>query len=381
MEESFIALDFGSSQISAVLLTYDEDTATCRVRYATRKKCTAISACYILDFDKAVQAVAELLQEISEYAKLTPTVVVGLRGEFLSFHRSSGTHTLNSQQVIQEKDVHAVLDEAYPKNIGEQLEIVNILPQLFILDGKEGVKPIGLTGNWLDVETLVSCALKGPLNNLNRVMAAVGYEDYEGVPSIIALCDSLLKPEEKKNRTLLLDIGYQHSSAALYHKGILETAWEISEGFQHIIQEVSDVLQTEPDETQSLLRNYEYGEDEVLDDVLDEAAKNLLKKFRQEFTQSISYIKNAPQQIVLSGGGAILPVKNAAKEVLNARRARVATHDNLIADSEDLLIAGYTSAISLALYSQRHGEPIRRNQIQQKATGLFGRVLAKLGMN
>jgi len=381
MEESFIALDFGSSQIVAVLMTYDEETGTCRVRHATCRQCPAISACYILDFERTVRTVADLLQEMSEYAKLTPTVVVGLRGEFLSFRRSNGTHTLNAQQIIQEKDVRAVLDEAYPKNVSEDLEIVHVLPQLFILDGKEGVNPLGLTGNWLDVETFVSCALKGPFNNLNRVMAAVGYEDFEGVPMILALGENLLKPEEKLARTLLLDVGYQHCSAALYSKGILETAWEIPFGTEKIIQEVANTLQMDLQETKSLLKKYEYSEDEVVDDVLDEASNNLIKKLHHEFTQSIGYIKHTPQQLVLTGGGVDIPLKNAAKSILNVRKARVATHDNLIADSEDLLLPKYTSALSLALYSQKHGGMQRDNSVHSKSTGLFGRVLSKLGLN
>ena len=381
MEESFIALDFGSGQISAVLTTYDDQTGTCRVRHATHKQCPSVSACYILDFDKTVQAVGELLQELSEYSRLNPTVVVGLRGEFVSFRRSSGYLTLDPQQIITEKNLYTVLDEAFPKDLSEELEVVHIFPQCFILDGKQGVKPVGLSGNWLEVETFVSCALRGPLNNLNRVMAAVGHEDFEGVPSLLTLCDTLLKSEEKQARTLLLDIGWQHSSAALYQKGILEAAWELPFGDEHITQEVSEVLQNELAETKSILKNYEYGEDEVLDDVLDEAAKNFFKKLHKEFTQSLAYIKHPPQQIVLTGGGANLPLKNAAKVVLNARRVRIATHDNLIADSADLLAPGYTSALSLALYSQTHGDRPLRAQAPHKLQGLFDKVLSKLGLN
>jgi len=274
-----------------------------------------------------------------------------------------------------------VLDEAFPQNLGEELEAVHMIPQCFILDGKSGVKPVGLSGNWLEVETFVSCAMSGPLNNLNRVMTAVGYEDFEGVPAVLALCDTLLKPEEKNGRTLLLDLGAQHSSAALYQKGILEAAWEFAFGAEQIAQEVAEVLQNELSEAKQWLKNYEYGEDEVLDDVLDEAAKNLMRKYHKEFTQSLSYVKHPPQLIVLTGGGANVPLKNAAKEVLSARRARLGTHDDLIADSEDLLAPAYTSALSLALYSQIHGEHSLRSPAPNRMQGLFDKVLAKFGIN
>ena len=382
MEETFLALDFGSGQISAVLSIYDEDTNTCRVRYAMRKKCPSVNACYILDFDKTVQAVSELLAETNEYAKFTPTMVVGLRGEFVNFIRSNGDLTLKNHNIVNKKDIKAVLDESVPKTLNEEMEVVHLLPQRFLLDGTERSNPEGLSGNWLEADSFVSYVLSSHLTNLNRVLAAVGYEDCEFIPTVITLCDTLLKPEEKQARTLLLDIGGQHSSAALYHKGILEGAWEIPFGAEYIPQEVAEVLQIDLSEAKNLLKTYEYGNDEVMDDLLDEAAKSLVVRLHKEFTQALSYIKYPPQQAVLTGGGADIILRNALKSGLGLRRVRLATHDGLIADSEDMLAPVYTSALSLSLYSQRNGTQLRGGSARKSAAkGLFNKVLTKLGLN
>lgn len=380
MEESYIALDFGSGQITAVLSIYDEDTGTSRVRYATRKHCPTVSACYILDFDKTVRAVGELLQEVSQYAPYSPTIVVGLRGEFLSFRRSDGSVSLNGQ-IITEQQVRAVLDDTLPKPLPEEIEVVNLLPQAFILDGKFGVKPEGLQGNWLEAISFVSCAPKSHLANLNRVMAAVGCEEFEGIPTILTLYETLLKPAEKQARTLLLDVGFQHSSALLCHKGIIEYAWELPFGAEYIIYEVANVLQNEFEEAHAILKNYTYGDDEILDDVLDEAANQLMRKIRSELVQSLTYIRYPLQQVILTGGGADMPLRNAAKQILGAHRVRLARHDDLSADSDDMLAPAYTSALSLALYSQQHGDPTPEISARRKPKGIFDRLLAKFGFN
>ena len=381
MEETFLALDFGSGQISAVLSTYETDTNSCYVRYATRKKCPSVNACYILDFDKTVSTLNELLSEISEYAKFTPTMVVGLRGEFVNFTRSNGDLTLKNHDIVNKKDMQQVLDDSVPKTLSEEMEVIHVISQRFLLDGIERTNPEGLKGNWLEADSFVSYVLSSHLNNLNRVLAAVGYEDCEFIPTVLTLCDTLLKPEEKQARTLLLDIGGQHCSAALYHKGILEGAWEIPFGAEYIPQEVAEALQIDLSEAKSLLKNYEYGNDEITDDLLDEAAKSLVIRLHKEFTQALPYIKYPPQQAVLTGGGADVILRNALKTGLGLRRVRLASHERLSATSEDMLAPAYTSALSLSLYSQRNGPQLRGGSARQTTKGLFNKVLAKLGLN
>lgn len=382
MSQHFLTLDFGSGQISAALGVYDENTGTFRVRNAVRVSCPSVSACYILDFDQSVRALRRVFEELGGGDSFAPTVAVGLRGDFLSFRRAAGSKTISGKNfIITEQDVHDAL-EASALPMDESLEVVDIFPQGYAVDGKFGVSnPVGLAGQFLDAETFVSCGLRTHLTNLNRVMTAAGCEEFEAVPTVLALCGTLLKEEEKQGCTLLLDIGAAHSSAALYYKGMLEGAWEMPLGADFIVQEVADVLQNDLKEARAVLRQYAYGDDEILDDVLDEAARKLLRAIQKELTQgSLAYIKHPPAVIVLTGGGADLSVKNAAKRILGARRARIAAHDELIADGENLLAPAYTSALSLMLHAQRYGGLAQETQ-PDKAPGFLDRMLAKLGLN
>ncbi len=384
MSQNFIALDFGSGQIAAVLSVYDEATGTCRVRHALREPCPSINGCYILDFDRTVATVSRVLAQMNDFITFTPTVAVGLRGGFLSYRRSSGFKNIdNKNGLISDQDVRDALDNSVPPTLPETLEVVDLLPLSYNVEGAAGVQnPVGLAGLFLEAETFLSLGVKAHLNNLNRVMVAAGCEDFEAAPTILTLCDTLLKPEEKQGSLMLLDIGAQNSSAALYYKGFLQEAFELPIGADVCVQEVAEVLQQDLPQTRKMLRSYAYGDDEVMDDVLDEAARKMLKKLHKEFTQSLNYIQHPPAQLVLTGGGAEINVKNAAKGVLGVRRTRIASHESLIADSEDLLAPAYTSALSLALYSQRHGGMSTASQnARQKATGFLDKMLTKLGLN
>ncbi|MBR3603311.1 MAG: hypothetical protein IKL48_01250 [Elusimicrobiaceae bacterium] len=382
MQHPFISLDFGSGQISAVLTVYDEQTLSCRVRHALREPCPSVNGCYILDFDKTVRCLNKIFSQFQEYIDFAPTVSVGLRGDFLSFRRSAGFKPIENQdQIITSKDVQEVLDNSIPINLSEILEVVDLFAQSYTVDGNAGVQnPVGLFANCLDAETFLSLGLKTHLNNLNRVLAAAGCEDFEAVPTILALAHQLLKPEEKKGSLLLLDIGAQNSSALLYHKGIIEAAWEIPQGADIVAQEVSEVLQNELSQAKAILKDYTYGDDDVMDDLLDEAATKMLLTLRKTLILEPRYAKYAPSVVVLTGGGVGIHVKNAAQKALGIRRARLANFEHLIADGEEMLAAQYTSALALARHSQQHGGR-KLSSPKEKVSGLLDRMLSKLGLN
>ena len=382
MEQHFIALDFGSGQISASLSVYDTATGTFRVRHALRETCPSVNGCYILDFDKSVQAVGRIFSQLQEYADFSPIICVGLRGDFLSFSRSGAGKFFDAGRVvITQKDVQEVVNMSVSENASETLEVIHLFPQTFNIDGCNQVQnPVGLEASSLDIGTFITYALRTHLNNLNRVLSAAGCEDFEATPTIIALSSTLLKPEEKKAGVLLVDVGANNCSAALYHKGILHAAWEFSFGAEIVVQEVADVLQNDLSEAKQILKDYIYGEDEIMDDLLDEAGAKFLQTLRKQLLQEPLYANHFPATAVFTGGGAGFHLKNTAQRVLGVRRSRLATFEHLIADGEEMLTPAYTSALAVSIYSQQHGGK-KLKSVKDKANGLLGRMLAKLGMN
>ena len=178
----------------------------------------------------------------------------------------------------------------------------------------------------------------------------------------------------------MLDIGGNNTSALLYHKGIVVGGWELPIGAEMIVQEVADVLQNDLDATRTTLAQYEYGDDEVIDDVLDEASKNMLKAVKKELLQTLPFIKYPPVWAVLSGGGSSLSVREAAKNVFSLRKARLAAYDDLISDAEDADNPTFSTAIALTLHSLER-DALAPTPVHQKEEGFLGGLLAKLGLN
>lgn len=382
MNRNILALDFGSGKITAVLSAYDDETGTLRIRRTLTQPCDCVNACVVLDLQQAQEAVNKIFADISEYVTFNPSVIVGLRGGFLSFKRASGfKNTDGRNRIISNRDIADAVNNSVPRNISDTLEVIDVLPQIYTIDGQTGIKnPRGMEGFGLEVETFISFAVITQLNNLNRVLCECECPDYTVLPSVICLGETLLRTEEKNNNTLLLDIGGNNSSALLYHKGIIVDGWELPIGAEMIVQEVADVLQNDLASTRATLTQYEYGDDEIIDDVLDEAAKNMLRAIKKELLQSLPFIKYPPVWAVLSGGGSSLSVREAAKSIFSLRKARLAAYDDLISDSEEADQPTFSTAIALTLHSLER-EALAPAPVHPKEESFLGGLLAKLGLN
>ena len=339
-------------------------------------------AAVVLDLQETQSALNKIFADISEYVSFNPSVIVGLRGSFLSFKRASGfKNTDGRNRIITTRDIADAVNNSVPRNLSDTLEVVDVLPQTYTIDGQTGIKnPRGMEGFGLEVETFISYALITQLNNLNHALCACECPDYTVLPSSVCLGQTLLREEEKNNNTLFLDIGGENSSALLYHKGTILEGWELPIGAEMIVQEVADVLQNDLGATRATLTRYEYGDDEVIDDVLDEASKKMLRAIKKELLQSMLFVKYPPVWAVLSGGGSSLSVRDAAKNIFSLRKARLAVYDDLISDAPDADNPLYSSAIALTLHSlERDAQsPL---PVRQKEEGFLGGLLAKLGLN
>ena len=381
MNRNLLSLDFYGGEISAALAALDEETNTLRIRHVLRRPSKAFCGAFVRDMQGAQEELTKVFAEVSEYVTANPSVVVGLRGQFLSFKRASGFKSVDTKnRIIGEREIEEATQNSVPFNLSDTLEVVDILPQSYTIDGNVGIKrPKGMAGFTLEVETFLSYAMVTHLNNLNNVLSACECNEYQVLPTAVALGESLVLPEEKQAGTLLVDVGAEGTSALMYHKGSLMEAWELPFGLNLRSEAVADLLQNDVQTAREVLRDYTPGTDEIMDDVLEDADQKLLSKIKKELLQSLIYLKYPSAQLVLCGAGADKTFLKAAKKVFGARKARLAAFDNLIADcpAEQPV---YCGAVALL----RHALEREQNQVgvsKAKEPGLLDGLLSKLGFS
>lgn len=378
MNRDILALDFYGKTIVAALASHDEDTDTLRVRYVLQHHSDAFNGAFVRERSNAQDELTRVFAQISEYTERTPLVIVGVRGNFLSFRHGTGfTYTESRSRIIRESDIDNAIHEALPKELDDSLEVVDVLPLSYIIDDQPGATdPVGMHGYCLGVETFVSYGVRTHLTNFKGVLGACGCEDFQWVPSSVALAEMALSSSEKIS-SLLIDLGEDSTSAVLYHKNSLLEAWEIPFGLDRVAEGIADQLQNDYPTALEVLRNYEA--DSVMDEVLLEAALPVLQDIHKELVQSLTYIQHPPTQLVLCGQGAVPVLQKALKNILGTRKARLCTFNKLISDCE-LSSPQYDGVLALLQYVVLR----EQNQVgitQVKEEGLLGKLFGKLGFN
>ncbi|MGN0016925.1 MAG: hypothetical protein ACI37O_06290 [Candidatus Avelusimicrobium sp.] len=381
MSRNILSLDFYGGEITAALAALDEETSTLRLRHVLRRPTRAFSGAFVRDMQGAQEEISAVFSEISQYVSIDPSVVIGLRGNFLSFKRASGFNTVDSRnKIIGEREMQSAIKNSIPPNLSETLDVVDILPQTYTIEGNTGIKnPKGLMGLTLEVETFLSCALVTHLNNLYNALAASGCSEYQVLPTGIALGETLARPEERQAGVLVLDIGQNAVSALMYHKDALMDAWELPFGRDAIAQAVADLLQNDLETAREVLKDYEPGTDDIMDDVLEDAAAKLLQDIKKELLRSLLFLSYPPTRLVLCGEAADKNLLKTAKQIFGVRKARLASFDDLIADCPaDEPV--YCGAVSLLMHTLER-EQKRLGVAQTKETGLLDGLLDKLGLS
>ncbi len=378
MRRDILALDFYGNAIVAALASLDESTDTLRIRHVLHRPTEAFAGAFVRDRSGAQDELSHVFAQMTEYTDRSPSIMVGVRGNFLSFHHNTGfTFTESRSHIIRESDIDNAIHESLPKDLDDSLEILDVLPLSYIIDDQPGATdPIGMYGFCLGVETFSAFGVRTHLTNLKSVLAACGCEDFQWFPTSIALGEVALNTNEKTS-SLLLDIGERGSSAVLYHKNSILDAWEIPFGLDRVAEGIADQLQNDYATALQILRTY--TPDPIMDEVLEEAAKPVLKDIHQEFVQSLAYVQHKPTQLILCGQGAVPVLQKDLKNRLGVRKARLCTFDKLIADCA-LDSPKYDGVLALL----QHGIMREQNQLgvaQVKEEGLLGKLFSKLGFN
>lgn len=381
MNRNVLSLDFYGNEIAAVLAMQDEETNTLRLRHALRRPVKAFSGALVRDMALAQKELSSVFAEIAGYVSESPALVIGIRGNFLSFKHTCGFKSIESRnRIITQSEIDAAIRNSVPTSLSDTLEVVDILPISYTIDGNVGItNPKGMAGFTLEAETFISYALVTHLNNLNNVLSDSGCNAYQLMPTCVALGESLLKQEEKQAGVLLLDIGETATSALMYHRGALVDAWELPIGRNTLYEAVAELLQNDLETAKEILQDYEAGSDEIMDEVLEDANIKLLEKLKKELVQSsLSYLRYPPSQLVLCGAVADKELLKLCKKVLGARKTRLGNFEDLISDC-DTTHSAYAGALSLLTHAQER----ENNQLgvsQAKEPGILDGLLSKLGL-
>jgi cell division protein FtsA len=261
------AIDFGTSKI-AVLICEINPSGLEAVGFGQRES-HGIRKGMIVNIDSTVMALQEAVDEAKALAgREIDFVIAGVTGSHVQAVGSNGMVPIRGKDV-DATDIQKVIEAASAVNMPLDREIIQVVPEEFIIDGQEGIHdPFGMYGKRLEVRLQIISGAVTPLENLRRCLQKVDLKLTQFVSNPLASARAVLNQAERDAGVCVVDIGATSTDLCVYHDGAFRWLRSLPIGGMHLTNDLAVGLKTNLTEAQRLKHNYgavvsEFYEEEI----------------------------------------------------------------------------------------------------------------------
>jgi cell division protein FtsA len=363
----------------------------------------------IVNPDAAVDAIRHAVEAAERMSGLpAEEVTINLAGShIMGFNGQAIVAVSGRDREITNDDVRRAIDSACAIQLPAGREIVDRLPQEFIVDDQDGINdPVGMIGARLAVKVhIVTSPVTARQNAINAVNRA-GLIVSDMVLEQLAAAEASLTEEDKEFGSALVDIGAETTGLVIYQRGAVQHTAVFALGGSHFTNDIAFGLRTPIPEAEKIKRTFGYssstslsemerGEQvevpsvggrgprllsrQILCDILQPRAEEVLMHVADEIRES-GWERQLSSGVVLTGGGALLGgICEVAEQVFDAPvRVGYPERDRFGGLVEDVQGPAWTSAAGLALVAMRaQNIEARRAAGKRDGAGALGAFVSK----
>lgn len=336
------ALDLGSSQIKGLVAEVKKDGQVSLLD-VFKLPSAGLRKGEIVSLEEAIQSLKTAVDAIKKINKAAiKNIFINIGGSNVKIQNSRGIVAVSrADSEIYSEDIERVIKASQAINLGPNRMILHTITQEFIVDGVgDIIDPLAMTGNRLEVNSLIIDAFKPTVNNLIKAVEAAGAKIGGIIYSPLAAARAVLTKNQKELGVVLIDIGFGTTGMAVYEENKLLSANVFPVGSSHITNDLAIGLRC-PIETAeaiklsfgSALAKEVSNKEKVELHKIDESLKSTInRRFVSEIieiriAEIFEFINNElkligklgqlPAGAVLTGGGAKIPsILELAKQKL-----------------------------------------------------------------
>ena len=341
MNQFIAGLDIGSRSIKAVIGSLERGGLT--IVEAVKRPSAGMRKGVVQDLSEVTQALSPVIGEMKKIGKAAAgNIFLGIGSSDLKVQSSLGVVAVSrADYEIYEDDVNRAVASAQAVNLAPNRMVLHAIVKEYIVDGVHDIQdPIEMTGNRLEVSSLIIDAFAPALKNLSKCVEILGGSVTNVVLNPLADARAVLTRNQKELGVVLVDIGFGKTSMCVYEEGKLLHAAVFPAGSGNVTNDLAIGLKipTEAAELVKLSFGSAMAREVAVRDAIelakiDPRAKGTVqRKFIAEIIEvrlaeifefvnnELKYIGKAsrlPAGVVLVGGGAKLPgVVELAKQEL-----------------------------------------------------------------
>ena len=235
------ALDIGTTEVRLVVgeITDNDELEIVGIGKAPSR---GVRKGVVVNIEATVDAIKRAVEEAEAMSGLTiDSAYVNLSGAQMRGKNSRGVIAISRRnREITEEDIYRVIDQTRAISVPTDREIIDVIPQEFIVDGQDGIgNPIGFLGMRLEAAVHV---VTSPITARQNVISSVNRASIMVVDTIInhvACAEATLTNDEKEYGAAVIDIGADITNLTIIHRDAVRHTAVFEMGGNHLTNDIA----------------------------------------------------------------------------------------------------------------------------------------------
>ncbi len=380
-EEYYVGLDVGSSRITAVVGTPDEEGVLSIIGVGTSHN-TGIKKGVVTELEETVSGISEAIEMAEGISgSQIATATVNLNGGHISSTNSRGVVAVaRPDQEISRNDIARAEDAAQAVQIPANKELIHVIPRFFMVDNGDPVKePLGMNGVRLEVETHLIAVSSQAMKSLSKVVTQAGVGIEDAIVSPLAAAKAAVTKRQRELGCVLVDIGAATTGMTVIIDDSILYTKVFPIGAAAITNDIAIGLRTSVDVAEKVKKKYGYAVAEVVPEtnkvdlsvidiheegivptkhvaeIIQDRTEEIFRLVLDEL-RKIKYDTLLPAGVILTGGGAKLAgIEDLAKSYFRLP-VNIGKPHSLGGLTEKVYDPSFSTAVGLLLYSYEEKE-------------------------
>ena len=372
---TFAAIDIGATKVAVVVAEIDESGGPRLIGFGVAPN-SGVKKGHVVDIEGAAEAVTSAIQKAERMSSRSiRDVTVAISGDAIQSAPSVGlVPILNPSRTITREDVHRVINHSKQTPLPEDRELIIAIPRSYRVDGRAGVvRPVGMSGQRLEAETLLVTAPTSQLDNYQKSVRAAEVEVESWVPKALASGEAVTTQADRDAGVAVIDVGGDSTDVAVYQDGTVVFLKTYPIGAHNITNDLSILLKTTIAEADRLKKDASAcngsGGDEpvyveqngqrrpferrVLNEIVTARAREILLLALEAVEEAVD-LRYLRAGLVLTGGGSKLNgVVDLAKELSGNIPVKVGIPDAFPGLGDVLASPEYATSAGLLRFGAR----------------------------
>lgn len=399
LDNVFCGLDIGTTKICAVVAQLNIEGGI-DILGMGQAPSTGLRKGVVVNIDATVASIKSAIKEAERMSGVQiKSVCAGIAGGHIKSFNQRGTIAVKGSEITQ-ADVDRVIESAAAANIQVGNEILDIIPQQFILDNQDEIKnPVGMSGVRLEVDVHIITGAVASAQNIIKSCEKAGVLVDDIVLEQLASSEAVLIEDEKEIGVCLIDGGGGTSDMAVYRQGAVFHTAVLQLGGRNFTKDLAIGLNTSESEAEKLklANGCVYmplvDEDEfvevpsfggrpprnvrktVLTQILQARAEEILEIFKGEL-QGNNFLDVLGAGIVLTGGFSNhIGIEELSTEIFEMP-VRIGVPLNVGGLDDVVMNPKYSTGVGLAIYAAKKSG--KKNLAKGSDEAVFKNVLKSM---